>query len=254
MWLQNFFLFSLVWSFGSILKINLRREFERHIKTKIFSNTEEISQIAQLKSKIVRKTLAGSKVKTDQNILYEPTKEFKEPEKTPYFLCSINQNYSLFEIFFDLETNSWIHWDTLKAIQKPYKEDEKSFKKKQAYFLMFVPTIETIRLGYIIEANIICKNNMLLIGPTGCGKSWLSREVIFKQLPNISSKYKASSLVFSNNSTAEKTQHFIDSRLERRKKGIFGPPFSHKQLFFIDDLMMPFKDEYNIQSSNELLR
>ena len=61
-------------------------------------------------------------------------------------------------------------------------------------------------------------------------------------------------MVFSNNITADKTQHFIDSRLERRRKGVFGPPFSHKYVFFIDDLMMPFKDDYGIQSANELLR
>lgn len=53
-------------------------------------------------------------------------------------------------------------------------------------------------------------------------------------------------MVFSNNITADKTQHFIDSRLERRRKGVYGPPFSHKYVFFIDDLMMPFKDDYGI--------
>jgi len=65
-------------------------------------------------------------------------------------------------------------------------------------------------------------------------------------LPNISAKYKCSSIVFSNNSNAEKTQHFIDSRLERRRKGVYGPPFTHKYIFFIDDLMMPFRDDYGI--------
>jgi sigma54-dependent transcription regulator len=78
-------------------------------------------------------------------------------------------------------------------------------KKKGAFFTKFIPTIETVRQGYIIEANVLCKNNLLLIGPTGCGKSWLAREVIFKQLPQIANKYKSYSMVFSNNTTAEKT-------------------------------------------------
>jgi hypothetical protein len=55
MWLQSFFLFSIVWSFGSILKITLRKEFERQIRSKILCNTDEISTIAQLKSRIVKK-------------------------------------------------------------------------------------------------------------------------------------------------------------------------------------------------------
>lgn len=119
---------------------------------------------------------------------------------------------------------------------------------------MFIPTIETIRMSYIIEANILSKNNMILIGPTGAGKSWLTREVCYRQLPSITSKYKCSSIVFSNNSTADKIQHFIDSRLDRRRKGVYGPPFTFKYIFFIDDIMMPFKDDYGVQPANELLR
>lgn len=39
------------------------------------------------------------------NEKFEPTPEFKEPEKPPYFLCPLPPTYSLFEIYFDLETN-----------------------------------------------------------------------------------------------------------------------------------------------------
>jgi len=178
---------------------------------------------------------------------YEPTQEFKEPEKPPYFLSQIPQKNSLFEIYFDLENNVWAEWEAIKPTSKVNREEEKIISKKKAsFFTRFIPTIETVRQGYVIEANILCKNNILLIGPTGCGKSWLSREVLFKQMTMIASRYKSFSMVFSNNTTAEKTQHFIDSRLEKRKKGIYGPPYSQKYLFFIDDLMMPFRDNYSI--------
>ena len=60
MWIQSFFLFSLVWSLGSILKINLRKEFDRQLRAKIFSNTNDISTIAQLKNKIVKKQNAAA--------------------------------------------------------------------------------------------------------------------------------------------------------------------------------------------------
>lgn len=96
----------------------------------------------------------------------------------------------------------------------------------------------------MVEANLICRNNLMLMGPTGCGKSWLAREILFKQLPYVSSRYKSSTMVFSSSSNAEKAQHFIDQRLEKRRKGVYGPPFMQKYIFFIDDLMMPFKDEF----------
>ena len=116
------------------------------------------------------------------------------------------------------------------------------FKKFGSIFTKFIPTIETIRLGYLVETSIIGKNNLMLIGPTGCGKSWLSREILFKQIPLVTSKYKSFSMVFANSSNSEKAQYFVDSRLEKRRKGVFGPPLSQKFIFFIDDLMMPFKD------------
>lgn len=61
-------------------------------------------------------------------------------------------------------------------------------------------------------------------------------------------------MVFSNSANADKAQSFIDSRLEKRRKGIYGPPLSQKYVFFIDDLMMPFKDRFGTQSANELIR
>jgi len=69
-----------------------------------------------------------------------------------------------------------------------------------------VATLETVRLGFIMEAGILAKHSMLLLGPTGVGKSWLSREVVYRQLSKVTAKYKVQSLVFSNSTSAEKTQ------------------------------------------------
>lgn len=94
MWIQSFFLFSIVWAFGSILKLNLRKEFDRQLRSKILCNTEEISTIAQLKSKMVKKqggavVIGAAPRKGEAQNNYDPTPEFLEPEKPPYFLCPL---------------------------------------------------------------------------------------------------------------------------------------------------------------------
>jgi dynein heavy chain len=61
-------------------------------------------------------------------------------------------------------------------------------------------------------------------------------------------------MVFSNGTDADKAQNFIDSRVEKRRRGVYGPPLSSRYVFFIDDLMMPFKDRFGTQSANELIR
>lgn len=36
----------------------------------------------------------------------------------------------------------------------------------------------------------------------------------------------------------------IDSKLDRKKKGVYGPKFAEKAIIFVDDLNMPTKEKY----------
>ena len=116
---------------------------------------------------------------------------------------------------------------------------------------LVVPTSETLKQEFFLKLAIKHEFPITLVGPTGTGKTFLTCGLI----ASLSTEKFINNIVnFSARTNVNYTQDVIMSKLDRRRKGVYGPPLGKKFIVFCDDINMPELDEVESQPAVELLR
>ncbi|XP_037810078.1 dynein heavy chain 12, axonemal [Lucilia sericata] len=115
-----------------------------------------------------------------------------------------------------------------------------------------VPTVDTARYMHLLKMHIDHKKKILLVGPTGTGKSVYVQNYLMNRLN--SETNESAFMTFTVMITANQTQELLISKLQKWKRGIYGAPKGKNTVLFVDDMNMPIKEEYGAQPPLELLR
>ena len=114
-----------------------------------------------------------------------------------------------------------------------------------------MPTLDTARYTSLLDTLLSHNVPLLFVGPTGTGKTATCR--------SCSSRCRRRSgrrifINFSAQTSANQAQDIIDAKLDKRRKGVFGPPMGKRCVIFVDDLNMPALETYGAQPPIEILR
>ncbi|KAL5020432.1 hypothetical protein ScPMuIL_003324 [Solemya velum] len=150
----------------------------------------------------------------------------------------------LWSVYVDYETRRLDSWEKIVPAFK--------YNKEMPFFEMLVPTVDTVRFGYILDKLLAVRRSVLYTGGTGVGKSVTARGL----LNSISEKqnYVPVFINFSAQTSSKRTQEMIEGKLEKKRKTALGAPHGKRVIILIDDLNMPKLDTYGSQPPIELLR
>jgi dynein heavy chain, axonemal len=212
LWISSFFLFSCVWSLGGTADQKSRQSFDMFLRSLIMGTN-------------------------DSHLIPEGLK-FETP---------IPENGMVYDYVFEAEIKTggqWKTWvDTIERYEIPAKAKFNSIT---------IPTIDTARYGYLLDLFIKHDKHLLLVGPTGTGKSVYINNKLLNSLPK--DKFTPVFVNFSAQTSANQTQDIILSKLEKRRRGVYGPAQGIRSVIFVDDLNMPAREKYGAQPPIELLR
>ncbi|TKS69390.1 Dynein heavy chain 2, axonemal [Collichthys lucidus] len=150
---------------------------------------------------------------------------------------------TVYEYYVDTKKQQWVSFEN--KLPKHWR-----YNANAPFYKIMVPTVDTVRYSFLVKALVMGQYPVLLTGPVGTGKTSVAQSV----LHGLDKTWTALTVNMSSQTTSNNLQAIIESRLEKRTKGMFVPTDGKRLVCFLDELNMPAYDLFGSQPPLELLR
>lgn len=150
---------------------------------------------------------------------------------------------TLYDYYLDIQGNQWVAWEWLVP---DYIHD-----KNKRFTEILVPTVDTVRITYVLKLMNDVRRPIILVGETGTSKTAIILDFLRQLNPDF---FVLLNINFSSRTSSMDVQRNLESSVEKRTKDIYGPPMGKKLICFMDDMNMPQVDAYGTQQPIALLK
>eukprot|EP00659_Diplonema_papillatum_P022661 gene22661-biopygen22997 len=163
---------------------------------------------------------------------------------------------TIFEYKVDVKADKWVHWNSIAKDWK-YPGDEKI---AEDFATLFIPTLDSTRLSYLMIQNFVNKRPFLLTGGAGTAKTVTIENFLFsvgdceRIEPDVRDLMTFKKVNFSFLTSPGLFQAALQDTIEKRQGKYYGPKRNKKLTLFIDDTAMPEINEWGDQITNEIVR
>ncbi|ETO26653.1 hypothetical protein RFI_10483 [Reticulomyxa filosa] len=150
---------------------------------------------------------------------------------------------TIFDYYFDETKNDIVRWETRVT---PYQASPGRLLLNS----IMVETVDTVRTLHYLNLLIKMQRPALYVGTSGTGKTVIVRGY----LRNLPEDFISTRINLNSYTDATSLRCVMQQHLDKRSGRNYGPPGGKKLIYFVDDLNMPYVDNYGTQSPIALIR
>lgn len=221
--LEGTFFFSCVWGLGGALTVDSQKVF------------------SEMFHGLLEKKFPDSLIEQ-----FGVPKEIVVPNLVKPYIFPIPKQNTVFDYKYVKEgKGKWKLWtdemNSVAAIPRDIAANE---------IIITIP--ENLKIYHLIDLLVKHSKHFMIVGPTGTGKTVYIQDYLKKKLDK--NTFLTQTLNFCGLTMAGEVQETVMSKLEKRRKNLFGPSMGKKCVYFIDDVSIPKRESSDAQPPIELLR